>query len=253
MNTLSNGIAGRVCIVTGGARGIGGAISTRLANDGAIVAVIGLPVDRDRTESLRAGLNGSAENVVFYEGDVGEYERCTKAIEAILQEHGRIDCLVNNAGITADHTARKMTIDEWNAVLQVNLSGPFFMIKAVLDAMVAQNYGRIVNISSVVGLSGNVGQANYAAAKAGLIGLTKTIALEIATKGVTCNAVAPGFIATEMVAAMPPAAIERAVASTPVQRLGQPSEIARTVRFLLDEEAGYINGAVFNVNGGWYM
>jgi acetoacetyl-CoA reductase len=160
---------------------------------------------------------------------------------------------VNNAGITRDHTIRKMTVEEWEAVLQVNLSGPFFMIKAVLDQMVEQKYGRIVNISSVVGLSGNFGQANYAAAKAGLIGLTKTVALEVAKSGITVNAVAPGFIETEMTKAMPAAAIETAIAQTPTKRLGQPEEVAHVVRFLVDERSGYITGAVYNVNGGWYM
>ncbi len=246
-------LAGRVGIVTGGSRGIGGAITTSLANDGATVAVMGLEADRERTERLRTSLNGSAECVAFYEGNVGEYERCRAAVEAVLAHHGRIDFLVNNAGITADHTIRKMTIEEWNRVLQVDLSGPFFMIKAVIEHMIEQGYGRIVNINSVVGLSGNVGQANYTAAKAGLIGLTKTVALEVAQKGITVNAVAPGFINTEMVAAMPPAAIERAMARTAVKRLGDPAEIARMVRFLLDESSGFITGSVFNVNGGMYM
>lgn len=251
--TSLTSMAGRVGIVTGGARGIGGAITKSLAGDGAMVAVIGLEADRDRTERLRGSLNGSAENVVFYEGDVGEYDRCRMAVDAILERHGRIDFLVNNAGITADHTIRKMTVEEWNAVLQVNLSGPFFMIKTVIDKMIEQNYGRIVNISSVVGLSGNIGQANYSAAKAGLIGLTKTIALEVAQKGITVNAVAPGFINTEMVAAMPPAAIEGATERTAVKRLGDPTEVARMVRFLLDERSGFITGSVFSVNGGMYM
>ena len=251
--TTLKSLTGRVGIVTGGSRGIGGAITANLANDGATVAVIGLEADRDRTDRLRASLNGSAHNVAFYEGNVGEYERCRLAVEAILEHHGRIDFLVNNAGITADHTIRKMTVEEWNAVLQVNLSGPFFMIKAVIDRMIEQGYGRIVNISSVVGLSGNVGQSNYAAAKAGLIGLTKTVALEVAQKGITVNAVAPGFINTEMVAAMPQAAIEGATERTAVKRLGDPAEIARMVRFLIDEHSGFITGSVFSVNGGMYM
>jgi len=250
-NQLS--LSGRVGIVTGGARGIGAAISRLLAGDGARVAVIGLPADRERTETLRSQLNGSASRVHFYEGNVGVYDQCRSAIEAIVKEHGRIDFLINNAGITADHTVRKMTVDEWQAVLQVNLTGPFFMTKAVLDQMVEQKYGRIVNISSVVGESGNFGQANYAAAKAGLIGLTKTVALEVARSGVTVNAVAPGFIETEMTKAMPSAAIESAISETPTKRLGQPDEVARVVRFLIDEHSGYITGAVYKVNGGWYM
>lgn len=251
MNNTS--LSGRVGIVTGGSRGIGGAITKMLAADGATVAVIGLPADRERTETLRASLNGSASKIAFYEGNVGEYERCKLAVDAIVERYGKIDFLVNNAGITADHTVRKMSVEEWHAVLQINLSGPFFMIKSVLDHMVERTYGRIVNISSVIGLSGGIGQANYASAKAGLIGLTKSVALEVAHRGITVNAVAPGFINTEMVAAMPAAAIEAAVAKTPEKRLGQPDEIARVVRFLLDENSGYITGSVYNVNGGMYM
>lgn len=243
----------RVGIVTGGARGIGGAISSLLAQDGATVAVLGLPEDRARTQTLASRLNGASPRVHFYETNVGIYDRVKEAVNAVLSEHGRIDFLVNNAGITRDRTVRKMTIEEWDAVLQVNLSGPFFMIKAVLDTMLSQGFGRIVNISSVVGESGNFGQANYAAAKAGLIGLTKTVALEVANRGITVNAVAPGFIDTDMTKAMPSAVIENAIAETPQNRLGQPDEVAQLVRFLLDEKAGYITGAVYNINGGWYM
>ena len=217
------------------------------------MAVLGLPIDRERTETLRGYLNGSAGRLSFYEGNVGQFDECKAAVERIVGEHGRIDFLVNNAGITKDHTVRKMTVEEWQAVLQVNLSGPFFMIKAVLEQMVAQQYGRIVNISSVVGESGNFGQANYAAAKAGLIGLTKTVALEVAKNHITVNAVAPGFIETDMTKAMPSAAIETAIAQTPKRRLGQPEEVAHVVRFLVDEKSAYITGAVYNVNGGWYM
>ena len=251
MNNLP--LQGRVGIVTGGSRGIGGAISRQLAEDGATVAVLGLPVDRERTENLRLHLNGSASRLHFYEVNVGEFEQCRAGVQRVLQDHGRIDYLINNAGITRDHTVRKMTIDEWQAVLQVNLSGPFFMIKAVLETMVEQGFGRIVNISSVVGQSGNFGQANYASAKAGLIGLTKTVALEAAKRGVTVNAIAPGFIDTDMTKAMPSEAIASAIEQTPKHRLGQPEEVAHVVRFLVDEKAGYITGAVYNVNGGWYM
>ena len=243
----------RVGIVTGGSRGIGGAISSLLAEDGATVAVLGLPEDRERTSHLAAQLNGASKRLHFYETNVAAYDRCREAVAEVLRQHGRIDFLVNNAGITRDHTVRKMTVDEWEAVLQVNLSGPFFMIKAVLEHMLDREYGRIVNISSVVGVSGNFGQANYAAAKAGLIGLTKTVAREVAKRGITVNAVAPGFIDTEMTRAMPLAAIETAIEQTPGRRLGRPDEVAKLVRFLLDDSAGYITGAVYNINGGWYM
>ena len=251
MSKLS--LENRVALVTGGAGGIGSAISRHLAEDGATVAILGLPHDRERTERLRTHLNGSAPRLHFYEGDVGIFADCRRVVAGIVEQHGRIDYLVNNAGITRDHTVRKMTVEEWQAVLQVNLSGPFFMTKAVLETMIAQDFGRIVNISSVVGESGNFGQANYAAAKAGLIGLTKTVALEVAKNHITVNAVAPGFIDTEMTQAMPSAAIEAAISQTPKRRLGQPEEVAHLVRFLVDERSAYITGAVYNVNGGWYM
>jgi acetoacetyl-CoA reductase len=246
-------LTGRVAIVTGGSRGIGGAISTAFAADGARVAIVGVSADRERTEVLRSSLNGTAKLLYFYEADVSDPQACQAAADEILKEHGKIDILVNNAGITKDHTLRKMSVEEWQAVLNVNLSGPFYMMKAVLDHMLERKYGRIVNISSVVGHMGNFGQANYAAAKAGLLGLTKTLALETAQSGITVNAVAPGFTMTEMVAAMPQAAIDAARSRTPVGRLGNPREIARVVRFLVDEGSGFITGATYDVNGGMYM
>jgi NAD(P)-dependent dehydrogenase (short-subunit alcohol dehydrogenase family) len=244
---------GRVAVVTGGARGIGAAITTALAADGALVAVVGIPADRERTETLRSSLNGTAKMIEFFEADVSDPDACEAACTAIVAKYGKIDILVNNAGITMDHTARKMTIEEWQTVLNVNLSGPFFMIKAVLDGMLERKHGRIVNISSVVGRTGNFGQSNYVAAKAGLLGLTKTLALETARSGITVNAVAPGFTATEMVAHMPQAAIDAAKSRTPVDRLGEPSEIARVVRFLADDNSGFITGSTYDVNGGMYM
>ncbi len=244
---------GRVGIITGGASGIGAAITRAVVADGAKVAVIGLAADEERTQRMRAALNGSAAALSFYEANVSEFDPCRKAVEAVERDHGRIDFLVNSAGIVADRTVRKMTVQEWEAVLRVNLFGPFFMTKAVLDGMVHRGYGRIVNISSVIGHTGNVGQANYAAAKAGLFGLTKSVALEMANRGVTVNCVAPGFINTDLVSAMPKAAVESAIARTPEHRLGKPEEVARVVRFLLDDEAGYITGAIYDVNGGFYM
>lgn len=250
---ITSSLAGKVGIVTGGARGIGAAITELAAIDGARVIVMGLPEDEERAAALRGKLNGVADSIVFSEGNVADYAACTRVVADAIARFERIDFLVNNAGITADHTVRKMTIEEWRTVLDVDLSGPFFMIKAVLDHMVSRQYGRIVNISSVIGRTGNVGQANYSAAKAGLIGLTKTVALEVASRNITVNAVAPGFIATDMVKAMPPAAVEAAIQRTPERRLGQPDEVGRVVRFLIDEHSSYITGSVFDVNGGVYM
>lgn len=250
---MTNSLEQRVAVVTGGSRGIGGAITTALAHDGATVAIVGLEIDRERTQRLRGSLNGIAQRVRFYEGDVADHAQCDRAVAQVIEECGRIDVLVNNAGIAKDHTVLKMSVEEWESVIGVDLCGAFYMIRAVLPHMVERNFGRIVNISSVVGRTGNFGQANYAAAKAGLLGLTKTVALEVAGKGITVNAVAPGFTNTEMVAAMPQQAIERAMSRTPERRLAQPQEIARVVRFLVDEGSAFVTGATLDVNGGMYM
>jgi NAD(P)-dependent dehydrogenase (short-subunit alcohol dehydrogenase family) len=254
IDTKSTPLAERVAIVTGGARGIGAAIARMLLADGATVAITGLPSDGERAATLRASLqHDAAERLTFHQGDVGNFADCERVVAEVTTQRGHVDILVNNAGITQDKTIRKMTIEQWEAVLRVNLSGPFFMTKAVFGHMLDRGFGRIVNMSSVVGLAGNFGQANYASSKAGLLGLTKTTALEGAARNVTANAVAPGFVATEMVAAMPPAAIEVAVSRTPVGRLASPDEVAHLVRFLVDESSGYVTGTVVSINGGWYM
>ena len=171
----------------------------------------------------------------------------------VLEQHGRLDILVNNAGITADKTVRKMTVEEWDRVLQVNLSGTFYLSRAVLQHMLDRGSGRIVNISSIIGESGNIGQANYSASKAGLFGLTMSLAQETARKGITVNSVAPGYISTDMVAAVPEEALAKVVAKIPVGRLGEPDEVARVVEFLADPDSAYITGQVYAVNGGLYM
>jgi acetoacetyl-CoA reductase len=249
MNNVS--LKGRVAIVTGGARGIGAAIARALAEDGAKVAISGLNGDASLAGTLVSELGD--ERLKFYESDVGEFEDCKAFVEAVVRDFGRVDILVNNAGITRDRTVRKLPVQDWLDVIRTNLNGPFFMIKAVLDHMVERGYGRIVSISSVIAHTGNVGQANYAASKAGLLGLTKSVALETAERGITANCVAPGFINTTMVAAMPERAIEAGVEKTPEHRLGKPEEVARVVRFLVDENAAFITGTVVNVNGGLYM
>lgn len=240
----------RVAIVTGGTRGIGAAISLALAQQGCHVAA-GFSKDRAKAEELLKTHAGGS--ISLHQGRVDLPADCERVVGEVLKEHGRVDYLVNNAGITLDKTVRKMTVDEWRTVLQVNLSGSFYMSKAVLEHMLERGSGRIVNISSVIGETGNVGQANYAASKSGLFGLTKSLALETARKGITVNCVAPGFIATEMVAAMPKAVLDTVVEKIPLRRLGRPEEVARVVRFLLEDEAAYITGAVFQVNGGLEM
>jgi acetoacetyl-CoA reductase len=240
----------KVAIVTGGTRGIGAAITAALAHDGTHVAA-GYSKDREKAEAMRARYPNAS--ISLHQGKIDDAADCRRVVQEVLKEFGRVDHLVNNAGITIDKTVRKMTIEEWHAVVDVNLSGAFHMTKAVLDHMLERGSGRIINISSVIGETGNIGQANYAASKAGLFGLTKSLALETARKGITVNCVAPGFIETEMVAAMPKAALDTVIEKIPLRRLGRPEEVARVVRFLLEDEAGYITGAIYSVNGGLEM
>ena len=242
----------RVALVTGGDKGIGAAITQALARDGVHVAA-GYHRNREGAEELAEKLRADGFTVSVHQGNVGEPEDCKRVAEEVLSEHGHIDYLVNNAGITSDKTVRKMSVEDWHAVLRINLSGAFYMTKAVLEHMLERKSGRIVNISSVVGQTGNIGQANYAASKSGLFGLTKSLALETASKGITVNCVAPGFIDTDMVAKVPEEALEKVISDIPVRRLGQPREVARAVQFLLDDDAGYITGTVLCVNGGLEM
>ena len=243
---------GRVAIVTGGTRGIGAAITASLAEGGAHVAA-GYHRSQEAAEAFRRNASERGLSVSTHQGNVGNPEDCARVVGEVLRDRGRIDLLVNNAGVTVDKTVRKMTVEDWHAVLRINLSGAFYMVKAVLDHMLERGFGRIVNITSVVGETGNIGQANYVASKSGLVGFTKTLALETARKGITVNCVAPGFIDTEMVSSMPEKVLEQAIARIPVRRLGTAAEVARVVRFLCEDDAGYITGAVFAVNGGIEM
>jgi acetoacetyl-CoA reductase len=242
----------RVAVVTGGARGIGAAITTALARDGVHVAA-GYSSNAKAAEDLAEKLGAEGASVSVHQGNVGSPDDCARVVDEVLERYGRVDYLVNNAGITVDKTVRKMTVEDWHAVLRVNLSGAFYMTKAVLDHMTGAGFGRIVNISSVIGESGAVGQANYAASKSGLFGFSKSLAQEVARKGVTVNCVAPGYIETEMVAAVPEEVLQKLLKGVPVGRLGQADEIARAVQFLVDEKAGYITGSVISVNGGLDM
>jgi acetoacetyl-CoA reductase len=242
-------MTGQVALVTGGGRGIGRAICNRLLARGATVAA-GYSRDVEAVQTLADDYPG---RVSFHQGNIARPEDCERVVEEVVAAHGRLDVLVNNAGITADRTVRKMTADQWIFVIQVNLNGAFFMSKASLPHMFDQGYGRIVNISSVIGETGNIGQANYAAAKSGLFGLTKTLALEGAKKGITVNCVAPGFVLTDMVAAVPQEALDRVIETIPVGRLAEPEEVARAVDFVVSRESGYITGAIISVNGGLYM
>jgi acetoacetyl-CoA reductase/3-oxoacyl-[acyl-carrier protein] reductase len=253
-----------VAFVTGGTRGIGAAISHSLAEQGADVAA-GYSRDRQKAEAFidklrQEGLKGSV-----HQGNVGSAEDCRRTVQEVIAQHGRLDILVNNAGITIDKTVLKMSDDDWYKVIAVNLSGAFFLSQAVLPHMIERGSGRIVNISSVIGEMGNIGQANYAASKSGLFGLTKTLAREAAFQlkkagkleedgiGITVNTVAPGFIATEMVEHIPEKVLDSIKEKIPVGRLGKPDEIARVVHFLAGDHSSYITGAVWAVNGGMDM
>ncbi len=243
--------SGKVAIVTGGTRGIGAAITVELARLGAHVAA-GYNRDANAASQLREELTAEGASISVHQGNVGEQDDCHRVAQEVLEAHGRVDFLVNNAGITIDKTVRKMSVDDWQSVLRINVSGAFFMIKAILDHMLERGSGRIVNVSSVIGQTGNIGQANYAASKAALLGLTQSLALETARKGITVNCVAPGFIETEMVAAIPRHILEGIIEKVPLRRLGRPDEVARVVRFLLEDDSSYITGALYTVNGGMF-
>ncbi len=243
-------MTGQVALVTGGTRGIGLAICERLMNRGIKVAA-GYAGRHDPAQQFADKY--ADHGVSIHRGNIGSNDDCVRVIGEVLDRHGQLDILVNNAGITVDKTVRKMTPDEWDHVIHVNLSGAFYLSKAILQHMLDRGYGRIINISSVIGSAGGFGQANSASAKSGLFGLTMSLALETASKGITVNAVTPGYITTDMTAAVPGNVMEKLVARIPVGRLGEPNEVARVVEFLADPESSYITGQVYPVNGGLYM
>ena len=238
----------RVAVVTGGTRGIGHAISIALKNKGYRVA------------ANYAGNDAAAQQfqietgIPVYKWDVGEYQACEKGVADVTKAMGPIDILVNNAGITRDAMLHKMTQEQWDQVIKTDLYSVFNMSRFVIDGMRARSFGRIINISSINGRKGQMGQTNYSAAKAGMHGFTKALAFEGAAKGITVNTIAPGYIATEMVMAVPKEVLEtKILPQIPVGRLGTPEEIARAVTFLAADEAGFVTGACFDINGGHYI
>jgi len=275
---------GKAALVTGGSRGIGQAIAIRLAREGANVAVnyqsrkdqaadvIDFINKTDRIDNLdelvkmidimdtveqakevRDMIESMGRHAIICQANVGKMDEVSKMRDKAVAEFGKIDILVNNAGIVKDKSFVKMTSEMWDDVISVNLTGTFNCTKAVIEGMLERKYGRIVNISSVIGRMGNRGQANYAASKAGIIGLTQTLAKEFADKGVTVNAVAPGFIGTDMLKSVPANIMEKILAQIPMGRLGKPEEIASAVAYLVSPDAGYITGQVLDINGGLYI
>jgi acetoacetyl-CoA reductase len=242
----------RIALVTGGTRGIGAAISTRLAQHGARVAAV---YDRnvEAADSFAKMASDNGLVVSLHQANVGNPGDCQRVVNEVIRHYGRIDYLVNNAGAVHDHTALKMSILDWEQVIRVNLSGPFFMSKAVLGHFLERGFGRIVNISSFVGQTGRIGQANYSAAEAGLFGLTKTLALETASKGITVNCVVPGAIRTDAVSALPEDIVQAEIDTIPMHALGTPEDVAEAVRYLVSDEAHYLTGTFIPVAGGLLM
>ena len=257
-------LRGRVAFVTGGTRGIGAAICRSLATQGAAVAA-GYSGNDEAAARFRDEYQREFPDEGFsvHRGDISSGDDCRRTVQEVIDQHGRLDILVNNAGITADRGVLMMTDDDWRRVIDVNLSGAFYLSQAALRHMIERGSGRIINISSVIGETGNIGQTNYAAAKSGLFGLTKTLAREAAFQlqragkldglGVTVNTVTPGFIATEMVESVPEKVLESIRSRIPLARLGTPEEVARVVHFLAADASGYITGQVWGVNGGLDM
>lgn len=259
-------LTGKVALVTGASRGIGREIAKTLAREGAFV-IVNYNGSKERAEETVAEINEAAGNETAQTADaaflpghavemgcnVSDYDACEAMIGQIIKEYGHLDILVNNAGITRDGLIMKMSESDFDTVVATNLKGTFHTIRHASRYFLKQRSGRIINISSVSGVMGNAGQANYSASKAGVIGLTKSVARELASRGITCNAVAPGFIATEMTDAMTDAAKEAVKAQIPLQRVGTTADIAETVAFLASDRASYITGQVISVDGGMHM
>lgn len=248
---MGKNLEGRVALVTGGARGIGRAICEKLASEGATVAMVDIMLDVAEKTAAEFRTNGHEAFAVA--ANVAKFDDAEAAVKAVVEKYGKLDILVNCAGITRDTLMLKMTEQDWDAVIAVNLKGVFNMTKAAIRPMMKARFGRIVNISSVVGRMGNVGQANYAASKAGVLGLTKTTAREFASRNITANAVCPGYIATDMTEKLPQEARDAFLVNIPLKRAGKPADVANVVYFFCSPEADYVTGQVLNCDGGFLM
>ena len=240
---------GKIAVVTGASRGIGRAIALELASRGAFV-VVNYNGSKDRAEEVKKEIEAAGGKAEVYQCNVSDFEKCQAFIQDVIKTYGRLDILVNNAGITRDGLLMKMSEADFDSVIETNLKGTFNTIRFASRQMLKQRSGRIINMSSVVGIAGNAGQANYASSKAGVIGLTKAVARELASRGITVNAIAPGFIETEMTEVLSDAVKEASVAQIPLGRFGKPEDIAKTAAFLASDAAGYITGQVIQVDGG---
>ena len=241
----------RVAFVTGASRGIGRSIALMLCRSGYEIVVASPEVENN--EAVAAEIRACSGRALTLNFDLTSLDSIKSGVASAIKECGRIDVLVNNAGITKDGLAVRMKPEDWNLVIQINLTGAFYTSQQVLPAMMKERWGRIVNVASVVGQMGNAGQANYVSSKAGIIGLTKALAREVASRNITVNAVAPGFIETDMTARLPQEVKDQMASTIALKRFGTPDDVAAAVRFLASEEAGYITGNVINVNGGMYM
>jgi 3-oxoacyl-[acyl-carrier protein] reductase len=243
--------SGRTSVVTGASQGIGEAIARDLSEQGAEVILV--DIQKQKLDEVAQEIIDNKGKAVAYEVDVSQLEQVSGIVNTMIQNHGTIHHLINNAGITRDNLLMRMKEDEWDSVMAVNLKGVFNFSKSLIRHMISNRFGRIVNISSVVGLMGNPGQTNYSASKAGVVGFTKSLAREVASRGITVNAVAPGYIETSMTENLPEATKNQFLDFIPMRRFGSPQEVAQVVRFLLSDGAAYITGQIININGGMYM
>lgn len=243
--------SGKVTVVTGASQGIGEAIALNLAQDGAEIVLV--DIQKEKLDEVAQKIKEIKGKATAYEADVSNTGQVTDLAEILIQNHGTLHHLINNAGITRDNLLMRMREEEWDSVMAVNLKGVFNFSKALIRHMIKNRYGRIVNISSIVGLIGNPGQTNYSASKAGVLGFTKSLAREVASRGITVNAIAPGFISTAMTESLPEAVQKQFLDLIPMGRFGTPREVAQTVRFLISNQASYITGQVININGGMLM